>query len=147
MARAIPGCGIKSSIALTNDMTVYVAANFADYAVGARNHGQNVGNQPAPFDYYILNSTTLRFYRGNGTVNANIAGTTIPSAGQPHVLAVTMRGTAVNAFSGRGAERQRDPQHHHRGRRHAVADRSRADQLQYHERRHCGGAGFRKRAE
>ena len=86
------------SIALTNDMTVYVAANFADYAAGREILAKHWGIRPFAFDYYILNSTTLRFYRGSGAVNANIAGTTVPSAAQPHVLAVTMRGTAVTHF-------------------------------------------------
>jgi hypothetical protein len=86
------------SLAMTGDMTIYVAINFADYAAGRQILGKTLINQPASYDYYILNSTTTRFLRGNGSASVAIAATTTPSAGATHVMGVTMQGTTVAHF-------------------------------------------------
>jgi hypothetical protein len=86
------------SIALTSDLTIYAVANFSDYAAGRHILGKTLVNQPAPYDFYVLNSTSVRLYRGNGTVNANVAGTAPPPAGENHVISVSMQGTAVSHY-------------------------------------------------
>lgn len=86
------------SLAITGDMTIYVIANFADFNAPREIMGKNFGNLPAPFDYYAQNATTLRFYRGNGSVNAQVTGAKSISAGNPHLLSVTMQGTNVSQF-------------------------------------------------
>src|SRR6185369_12352610 len=85
-------------LAITGDMTIVTAINFADYAAGREILGKTLANQPASYDYYILNATTLRLLRGNGVASVGPNFTTVPSAGVPHTLAVTMQGTTVTHY-------------------------------------------------
>jgi hypothetical protein len=86
------------TLALTGDMSLYAVANIADYTAPREILGKTSVAQPAPFDYYAANATTLRFYRGNGSVNALAVATQAPSAGIPHVLSVTMAGTNASQY-------------------------------------------------
>jgi hypothetical protein len=85
------------SLAFTGDMSIYVVANIYDYSSPREILGKTRGAQPNPFDYYAQSGTTLRFYRGNGTVNGLVT-TVPPSAGSPHVMSMVMSGTNVNQF-------------------------------------------------
>src|SRR3569623_3642585 len=40
------------TLALSGDMTIYVVANFTDFAGPREIMGKTLLNQPAPFDYY-----------------------------------------------------------------------------------------------
>ena len=86
------------SLAIAGDMTVYVVANFTDFAAPREILGKTLLNQPAPFDYYAQNATALRFYRGNGSANGLVTGAKTISAGSPHLLSATMQGTNVNQY-------------------------------------------------
>jgi hypothetical protein len=89
----------SSSLAITGDMSIYAVANFRDYATPREILGKTLNAQPAPYDYYVTaNGTALRFYRGNGAVNALVTASKAPSAGAPHVLSMTMQGTGVSSF-------------------------------------------------
>jgi hypothetical protein len=86
------------TLAMNGDMTIYVVANFTDFTAAHEIMGKTLLNQPAPFDYYAQNGTTLRFYRGNGSGNGLVTGSKSISAGTPHLLSVTMQGTNVTQF-------------------------------------------------
>ena len=86
------------TLAITGNMSIYAVANISDYSAAREILGKTAVAQPAPYDYYVQNGTALRFYRGNGSVNALTTASTVPSAGLPHVIAVTMQGTNVSHF-------------------------------------------------
>jgi hypothetical protein len=89
--------GSTPSLALTGDMTILAVVNFAP-ASGNTNgmivSKVNGNNQPAPYDYYRV-SDGVNFLRGNGAGNAGVRATKAPSTGVPHLVEVTMKGTAV----------------------------------------------------
>jgi hypothetical protein len=61
--------------------------------------GKTTVNQPAPFDYYFLQTFgQARLLRGNGTVNGSATGLSAPSLGVPHLVSVVMEGAAVAHF-------------------------------------------------
>ena len=85
------------SLAITNDMSVFVVINFATLAGGTNGDivsKVNNNNQPAPYDYYAQPGT-VQFLRGNGSGSVAVASTNGPSAGVPHILDVVMQGTSV----------------------------------------------------
>ena len=119
------------SLAFNGDMTIYVIANFADFTGPREILGKTLANQPAPFDYYAQNATTLRFYRGNGTVNNSAVGAKNISAGSPHLLSVTMQGTNVSQYLDSALNATRRTFHNHCRRRHASQIGSRDDLFQF----------------
>lgn len=97
-----PGNYLQASssptLAITGDMSIYALANISDYSAAREILGKTAAAQPAPYDYYVQSGTALRFYRGNGSVNGLTTASVVPSAGTPHVIAVTMQGTNVSHF-------------------------------------------------
>jgi len=73
---------------------------FVDFANYNSIVGKTTGNLPASYDLYtVQDSGIVRFYRGNGgNANGQVSGIGIPSLGVPHLVCVTMRGTAVSHF-------------------------------------------------
>jgi hypothetical protein len=50
---------------------------------------------PAPYDYYLISGSGVpTLYRGNGSANANVSGTSAPATGVWQYVAVTMTGTS-----------------------------------------------------
>ncbi|HEY4415516.1 MAG TPA: LamG-like jellyroll fold domain-containing protein [Verrucomicrobiae bacterium] len=86
------------TLAVTGNMSIYALADVSDYAAAREILGKTAGAQPAPYDYYVQGGTALRFYRGNGSVNAVTTASAVPAAGSPHVISVTMQGTNVSHF-------------------------------------------------
>jgi hypothetical protein len=88
------------SLAITGDISIYAVAQFVDFANYNSIVGKTTGNLPASYDLYtVQDSGILRFYRGNGgNANGQVSGIGIPSLGVPHVVYVTMNGTAVSHF-------------------------------------------------
>jgi len=88
------------SLAITGDMSIYAVAKFVDFANYNSIVGKTTGNLPASYDLYtVQDSGIVRFYRGNGgNALGQVSGIGIPSLGVPHLVCVTMRGTAVSHF-------------------------------------------------
>lgn len=89
-------------LALTNDMSVYAVVDFFDQSLPhellSKTGSGTSANLPAPYDYYVWGSRNQTdFLRGNGSVFGSATGT-LPAAGTPHVLSVTMGGTNVSLF-------------------------------------------------
>ena len=92
-------CPSSASLAITGDMSVYAVARFTDFANFNGIVGKTSLNIPAPYDFYTLQGFgNLRFYRGNGGANAQVASGGAPSLGVPHVISVTMQATNVAHF-------------------------------------------------
>ncbi len=88
------------SLAITNDLSIYVVANFTDFATFRGILGKTAGNLPGPYDFYALNGTGQpRIYRGNGAAaNATITATAGATSGLPHVITMVMQSTNVSHF-------------------------------------------------
>ncbi|MDB6026088.1 MAG: Coagulation factor 5/8 type domain protein [Verrucomicrobiales bacterium] len=89
------------SLAITGDLSIVVVAKMTDLPTGAVRQliSKTTANLPAPFDYYINNGANgMPLYRGNGTVNARVLASALPSAGVPHIMTAVMAGTNVSHF-------------------------------------------------
>jgi hypothetical protein len=86
----------SSSLAVTGDMSIFAVVEFANLAGGTNGMivSKTESNIPAPYDYYA-GSTTVSFFRGNGTIDAAVDSYTVPEIGAPHLLDVIMQGTLV----------------------------------------------------
>jgi hypothetical protein len=91
----------SATLAIIGDMTVYVVAQFDSFDGFHGLVGKTAGadnNIPAPFDYYVTPAGIPTFLRGDGAVSAGVPAQTSVAAGEPHVLSVTMQGTAVKHY-------------------------------------------------
>jgi hypothetical protein len=91
----------SATLAIVGDMTVYVVAQFDSFDGFHGLVGKTAGadnNMPAPFDYYLTPAGIPTFLRGDGAVSAGVPAQTSVAAGQPHILSVTMQGTAVKHY-------------------------------------------------
>jgi len=92
----------SDSISIIGDITIEACINVTDFA----NYREIVGkvatgtSKPAPYDYYLVPSTgNPRFLRGDGSVYAEVSGTSAPSTGAWQYLAVTMAGDDSKSLS------------------------------------------------
>ena len=87
----------SSAIAITGDMSILAwvtVTNFSNYrSIVGKTPPSSV---PAPYDYYLISGSGVpTLYRGNGSANANVSGTSAPATGVWQYVAVTMTGTSV----------------------------------------------------
>ncbi|MGC9046550.1 MAG: LamG-like jellyroll fold domain-containing protein, partial [Minisyncoccia bacterium] len=89
----------SDSISITGDMTIVAWIKVTDFANYNGIAGKTSGGLPAPYDFYLNQTTGIpAFYRGNGSANAYVTGTTAPQTGVWQHIAVTMQGTNVKHY-------------------------------------------------
>jgi len=85
----------SASLGITGDMSVFAVMAFSNInSAGNTIFSKSTVNLASPYDYYVT-STTVNFYRGNGTTYGVVKSSVVPSIGVPHVLDVVMQGTTV----------------------------------------------------
>jgi hypothetical protein len=95
--------GTSSSLAITGDISIIAVMNFASLIpntngeVVSKTGAGSAANIPAPYDYYVT-STGAHLYRGNGSSYGQVSASSTPSAGAPHILAVSESGNTVTHY-------------------------------------------------
>ncbi len=91
--------GNNAALQITGDMTIEAWIKPTDYANYNGIVGKTSSNMPAPYDFYLAQTSGIpRFYRGNGSAFGEMNGTAAPSTGVWSHIAVTMAGTAVTHY-------------------------------------------------
>jgi hypothetical protein len=87
------------SLALTNDLTIFVVARFDDFAAPRELFGKTFAGQPAPFEFSVVNGAA-NLQLGDGTTDGSsgFAATTSITAAKPHILMVTVQNGTVAHF-------------------------------------------------
>ncbi len=95
------------SLEIIGDISVIAVVNFAVPGFGSTNGeivsktGAYLPNIAAPYDYYVA-STGASLYRGNGNNSGSgyawFTASSGPSAGMPHIVAVTESGNNVSHY-------------------------------------------------
>ncbi|MGH8022041.1 MAG: beta strand repeat-containing protein, partial [Limisphaerales bacterium] len=88
------------SLAITNDMSVYAVVNFTDFSAPREILSKTTGAQAAPYDYNATTAGKEVLYRGEGQNSGQFTSSAGASAGDPHVLAVSMTGVVNGSGSG-----------------------------------------------
>ena len=86
-------------------MSIIAVVNFATLDGGTNGtivsktgSGAGHNNIGAPYDYYVIDTNSTRFYRGNGTAFGQFTSTKGPSLGTPHILVATETGNTISHF-------------------------------------------------
>jgi len=91
--------GNGSSLQITGDMTIQAWVKPTDDANSNGIVGKTNSNIPAPYDFYLVQTTGVpRLWRGNGSTAANFDATAGVSNGVWSFIAVTMSGTSVTHY-------------------------------------------------
>lgn len=91
------------NLTIRGDLTVYAVVSVNDFANYNGIIAKTAGNQPAPFDFYFHQATgpgRVHLYRGNGSGNSLLTGTTIPSAGPGayNIISAVISGTNATQY-------------------------------------------------
>jgi hypothetical protein len=93
--------GNNSALAIIGDMTICAWVYINSFSSTYNSIIGKTGSPaiPAPYDYYTnINTGTLTFLRGNGSVYQSVTSTTAPALNKWQFIAVTMSGTSVTHY-------------------------------------------------
>lgn len=89
----------NSNLAIVGDMTIIAWVKVTNFSTYNGICSKTSGALAAPWDYYLgITSGIPQFYRGNGSVYANLAATAAPATGIWQQITVTMSGTTVTHY-------------------------------------------------
>lgn len=89
----------SSSLAILGDMSINCWLKINDFNNYRGIVGKTVGNQPAPFDYYLnIYTGYMAFLRGNGSTGYYSNSTQSPEIGVWQNISVTMSGDIVTHY-------------------------------------------------
>lgn len=89
----------NSNLAIIGNITIIAWVKVTNFSTYTGICSKTTGGFAAPWDYYLgITSGIPQFYRGNGSVYANLAATAAPATGIWQQIAVTMSGTTVTHY-------------------------------------------------
>ncbi len=92
--------GTGALVGITGNMTIEAWVNPTDYSNFNGILSKTAGNQPKPYDFYLVQGSGIPvLFRGNGTgANSNVNATTAPPTGVWSHIVVTTSGSTVNHY-------------------------------------------------